>query len=502
MEHGPDPGLPRRRSLSTWLLIPLLATVASIMTAFAIWALVQRERTLLGEARRETQAYATALGLALDAAFRDPERSGVPEIVDRITEQPSIYAVLVYDADGAALFRPDTLNLGPTPPQVDTVLAEGAPREVERALGDVDVYSVVYPIRGPGGAVVGAFEVAQPLSFVRQEMGRTRGRFLLNTLVLFLAVTALIQWLVRRLVAGPLRQLSEGVRALGGGRLEHRIRLGGASGELADVAAEFNRMAHSLEQARVEVMRGAEERLALARHVRHSEKMAAIGQLAAGLAHEVGAPLHVIRGRADLLARRSTRSDPEARDLRIIVEQIDRITGIVRGLLDFTRQREPLLAPLELGGVAGEVLELLAAETRRSGVEVLRRVEGDDVVMGDKDQLQQVVLNLLLNAIQALGEVEGPRTIRLDVAPSVDERGQWVRLLVTDNGVGIPEESRDRIFEPFFTTKATGAGTGLGLAVARRIAEEHGGSLQVLPATDGTTIELRLPAAPGHDHGE
>lgn len=466
------------------------------MAAFALWSLTQRQRILTSEARRETQAYATALGLALDGAFREPNREGVPEIVERITREPSVYAVLVYDAQAHPLFLPDTLDLGPIPAQVDSVLADGSRREMERAFGDVAVYSVLSPIFARDGQVIGAFEVAQPLSFVSDEMRRTRIRFLLNTLVLFLVVTALLQWLVARLVSDPVRQLTEGVRAFGEGSLDRRIHLDGASGELSDVAAEFNRMAGSLEQARTDLVRGAEERLALARHVRHSEKMAAIGQLAAGLAHEIGAPLHVIRGRADLLARRAARPDPEARDLRIIVEQIDRITGIVQSLLDFTRHREPQMARVDLADVMDDVIELLAAECRRVGIDVHRSVDGNVTVHGDRDQLQQVALNLMLNAVQALAHKEGPRSLTVQVAEVADDHGDGVALTVADNGPGIPEEARERIFEPFYTTKAAGAGTGLGLAVARRIAEEHKGSLRLVPGGAGTCVRLVLPANP------
>jgi signal transduction histidine kinase len=493
---GPSGRRPLR--LATRLLIPLLTAVAGIMIGFALWALVQRERILVGEARRETQAYATALGLALDAAFRDPDRSGVPAIVDRITRQPSIYAVLVYDRDGKALFRPDTVELGPPPSAVGSVLATGLPTELERAIGDVDVYSVLQPILGEGGAVVGAFEVAQPLSFVEQEKARTRSRFLLNTVVLIAAVTVLIQWLVRRLVSDPLASFEEGVRAFGTGRLDHRIHLDTSIGELDAVAAEFNRMASSLEVARSDLVRGAEERLSLERHVRQAEKMAVIGQLAAGLAHEIGAPLHVIRGRADLLAKRTAGGEAESRALRIIVEQIDRITGIVRSLLDFARTREPRMVAVELGSVVDAVVELVSSETSRRGIEVSKARLTTARVLGDRDQLQQVVLNLLLNAVHALQDVDGRRSITLEIRDDAWAPGA-LSLRVTDSGPGIPVALRERVFEPFFTTKTDGAGTGLGLAMARRIVEEHGGTVSIEdpPTHRGTTVVVRLSAHEG-----
>jgi len=470
------------------------------MGAFALWALVQRERTLVAEARRETQAYATALGLALDAAFEDPGRPAVPEIVDRVTREPNIYAVVVYDAEGHRLFGPDSIAQSGPPPEVARALSGGTWAEYERSEDDVDVFSVVRPILSNDDAVVGAFEVLQPLSFVEQEKAGTRVRFLWNTLVLLVTLTAVILWLVRRLVSRPLAGFAEGVRALGRGRLDHRVDPGTTIGELATVAVELNRMAAGLEQARAELVRGAEERLALERHVRHSEKMAMVGQLAAGLAHEIGAPLHVIRGRADLMTKRTPGGEPRSRDLRIIVEQIDRITGIVRSLLDFARPKEPRLGPVDLVAVADGVLELLDTEIGPAGIEARREGLDAAVVRGDRDQLQQVLLNLLLNAAQAVRDQPGERSITLTVATSEDRGGEVV-LAVADSGPGIPAELRERIFEPFFTTKSDGRGTGLGLATARRIVEEHGGSVVVEEAPRGTSVTVRLPRYEGSGDG-
>ncbi|MCA9739318.1 MAG: ATP-binding protein [Gemmatimonadota bacterium] len=486
-----------RTSLASRLLLPLLLLVGGVMAAFAVWALVQRERTLIAEARRETQAYATALGLALDAAFQDPDRAGVPAIVRRISLQPSIYGVVVYDLEGRPVYGPgagaDSTDYA-TPEQVREVLRSGRPGEFERAQDDVDVYSVVRAIEDPDGRVVGAFEVLQPLSFVNQEQAATRVRFALNTLVLLASLTLALLWLVRRLVSEPLARFAEGVRALGSGQLDTRVDADAAIAELASVAAELNRMAAGLEQARTELLRGTEERLLLERQIRQAEKMAIIGQLAAGLAHEIGAPLHVIRGRADLMARRHARAGAESRDLSIIVQQIDRITRIVRSLLDFARPRERRPGPVDLVPLIDETLELVSMQFDAEGIELGRTGAPRAVVHGDRDALQQVLLNLLLNAQQAMSREPDrarPRAVTVDVG--LDDAG--VRVDVRDSGPGIAPEHRAQVFEPFFTTKADGGGTGLGLAVARLIIEEHGGVLELIDdGGPGTCLTLALPA--------
>ena len=456
---------------------------------------------MVADARRETQAYAIALGLALEQALRDPDGTAVPGIVERISQQPSVYGVVVYDLEGRPVFGPGATTSGAdfsTPEEVGRVLASGETTELERVQDEIDVYSVVRPILDEDGSIVGAFEVLQPLSAVQEETGRTRTRFILNTVVLVAAVTVLLLWLVRRLVSEPLGRFAEGVRELGTGRLDHRVDARARISELASVAEELNRMAAGLQMAQIELLRSAEERLGLERQIRQSEKMAMVGQLAAGLAHEIGAPLHVIRGRADLLIGRSSGSRAEARDLGIIVEQIDRIARIVRTLLDFARHGEPRLVPVDLVPVVDGVLELVSVELGRWGVEARRSGEPSAPVLGDRDQLHQVVLNLVLNASQALADVEGERSIEVRVVSEANGEGPEVVVEVTDSGPGIPAEYRDRIFDPFFTTKSDRAGTGLGLAVARWIVEDHRGRLGLVQRdVPGTTLAVHLPAYDG-----
>lgn len=474
--------------LGTRLLLPLLPTATLIMSVYAAWALIERENTLAPEARRETEAYATALALAFDHALRDVSPQSVQEIINQISRAPTVYGILVYDSTGLLTLASDPLHTpGTAPPAaLHEVLARGGADTFEREIEDQRVYSVLRAIRGTQGQIIGALEIAQPLSFIEAGKANVRRRYLLNTLTLLLALTLVTLWLVRRMVGRPMERLVGAANALGGGNLSHRIPEDPGGGELAQLAREFNAMAGSLESAQAAVVRQGEESLALERRLREAEKLATIGNLAAGLAHEIAAPLNVISGRAELLLKRE--ADPAAlnRNLRIIIQQINRITTIVRNLLDFARRREPRLERIDLGGVVEGVAEFLENELERGDVELICNGRGSAWVEGDPDLLHQVLVNLWLNALQAMEDASGPHrlTVRMDVTDNA------AITEIEDTGPGLAPEARQRLFEPFYTTKARG--TGLGLVVARSIIEEHGGSLEADNAPRGTGARFRI----------
>jgi signal transduction histidine kinase len=495
--------------LSSRLLLPLLLAVSVVMTLSAGWSLVERQRTLVAQGERETRAYAVALGLALEPAFRDPDRTDVQQIIDRISREAKIYGVLVYDAAGRPLFASAPVRLADSLPsaRVRRVVADGREAAMQRTIGEQEVYALVQPVMDGGGRVVGAFEVAQPLSFLYRERLRVTVRYVASTLLLVAAVTVLIRWMVGRLIAEPVTRLVGGVRALGRGELTHRIAEDFSAAELTELAGEFNRMTVHLADARRKLLAEAEGRVELERRLRQTEKLAAVGRLAAGLAHEIGAPLHVIRGRAETMLRREQEPEVRRRNLGIIVEQIGRITLIVRNLLEFSRRREPQVQDVDLAAVAERVLELLEGEFARAAIRVVREGSGPALIRGDPHLLHQVVLNIVLNAVQALESVPGKRelAVRFDEG-ALDgvHPGEYVAavaLEVEDSGPGIPEDVLPQIFEPFFTTRTGGQGTGLGLAVAVGIVEEHGGRIEAANrrgpdgAPAGAVFRVLLPAA-------
>ena len=217
-----------------------------------------------------------------------------------------------------------------------------------------------------------------------------------------------------------------------------------------------------------------------------AEQLATVGVLAAGLAHEIGTPMGVIRGHAESL---SNVVDDERSRWRVdtIIEQIDRITNIMQALLNLARPRAPVIEDVEITSVLETSVSFLGEKLARRGIDVVKNFAEVPPIRGDSEKLQQLFLNLILNGADAMPD---GGTLSLSVER---EAGNSLRVAIGDTGIGIEPEQLQRIFEPFFTTKAAGEGNGLGLVVARGIALDHGGELSATSSRNGTEFSLTLP---------
>jgi two-component system NtrC family sensor kinase len=234
---------------------------------------------------------------------------------------------------------------------------------------------------------------------------------------------------------------------------------------------------------------------AMEAHLIQSEKMAAIGQLVSGVAHELNNPLTSIAGLAELLLEREPLPDSPRQHIRIIHDQAERAGRIVRNLLTFARKETTQQTLVDLNDIVGRTSSLVAYDVRLRDVELISGLSGDAVpVHGDPHELQQILLNLLTNALQALASLPDGRVRRITIETGV--QGPTAFLMVRDTGNGVSEEHRPRLFTPFFTTKPAGQGTGLGLSLSYGIAQAHGGSLSYSPAPGGgACFMLTLPHA-------
>lgn len=221
--------------------------------------------------------------------------------------------------------------------------------------------------------------------------------------------------------------------------------------------------------------------------LRKTERIAELGTLASGMAHEIGTPMNVILGRAEYLYQRVT-DEGTKKGLATIVTQVERITKVMNQLLAFARRKTPERRAVDLGQAIDDSLEMFQERMTHSRITLEKVIDANmPSIHADRDQLVQVLINLVMNSIHAMPE--GGR-LRL----SLDREDSHVRLGVSDTGQGMPEEIRSKVFDPFFTTKDFGKGTGLGLTVVKGIIEEHGGTIEVESVVDkGTTFWIRLP---------
>ena len=315
------------------------------------------------------------------------------------------------------------------------------------------------------------------------------------------------RYLVSRLVTTPMEALVDATHAVAAGELSRRAPPGGTR--------EFDRLADSVNQMTERLL---DAQGALVR----AEKLASVGRLAAGVAHEVGNPLAAIANYVELLRRRGV--EPEI--VAAIEREALRIDVIVRSLLDYARPRSAERGRVDLGAVASRAVDLLRSQGVLRPVSVEVAVAGGlPPVLGDAAALEQVFVNLLLNAVDAAGEggriavvaaatrlgaseaerrssdaeQGAPGAPRLARRPSRHLEGAAdgslaVQVIVADSGSGVPAELVDRIFDPFFTTKAPGKGTGLGLAIVQRIVQDHGGRVDVTAAREGgAAFAVTLP---------
>jgi len=315
-----------------------------------------------------------------------------------------------------------------------------------------------------------------------------------------------------KLVGRLLQDLCPKLRPCGASLLENKK----AVEQLFDTAGEFHLVRGQGEQMLCEgsatlvdyhqrpvMQMNAREitgRKKMEQQLRQAEKLSALGQLVAGVAHELNNPLAVVMGYAQILSKHKGLDEKVDKDLLKILHESERAAKIVRNLLTFARPREPHWAVVDVNRLVTEVLETRDIQIQSANVQVLRRQAPDlPATKADADQLEQVLANLVTNAIQALDNHLGKRVIEV----TTETRGDKIRIAVADSGPGVPFQILDRIFDPFFTTKGPGKGTGLGLSICYSIMEEHKGKIWVeSEAGKGARFIAELPVVNCQDSGD
>ncbi|MGA2259520.1 MAG: HAMP domain-containing sensor histidine kinase [Thermoguttaceae bacterium] len=345
----------------------------------------------------------------------------------------------------------------------------------------------------------GGLEVTLPMS----ELEVNEREIIQRTVLLIggmLLISVLLAVLLGvRLVGRPLEQLIAKARRIGDGDLGGPVHLSSRD-ELAELAENLNAMCAKLAESQNKLRQETAARIVVLEQLRHADRLKTVGRLASGIAHELGTPLNVVAGRAGLISSGKLDAEQIAQSAGAIKLEADKMTTIIRQLLDFARASAPRKLPVDLRTIIRQTIDMLDSIAEKQKVRLIFAPDAEEAVAEvDAGQIQQVLTNLTINAIQAMpdgGEVQfaiGRRSGRSADGGS-DGPSAFYAVEVRDQGVGIPEEHMQQLFEPFFTTKEVGAGTGLGLSIAYGIVEEHGGWIDVTSRVgEGSCFTVYLP---------
>ena len=509
------------------LSFALIAASVLVTSIFGVLAIREEKRDLLDGMKRETWITVATLQPAVEFALVRQDSTQVQEFLDGLGHQ-RILGAAIYEPDGTPIIRSRGLPplSGPPVPDPRQVIADLSPAHAMVDVGGERVFAYAVPLldrRGRPSAVLAVYHLT---AYLDEDLSRERLAILIALIASSVLTAGLVFFIVNRAVSRPIDGLIRKVTALRHadfpGRAPAASALAAATSELADpfaapaapeeaalaaedlpaagggdelgrLAGEFDRMAEDLARSREALIGEAEKRLSVERGLRRFDRMATLGQLTSNLAHEVGTPLGVLRGRAEFLLSEVTDRLEARREVEIILAQIDRITRTIERFLSASRSSPPVNAPIAGDDLLREAAALVDLECRRQGIRLtVDTAAGDAPIHGQRDGLMQVLLNLAVNGIQAMPE---GGELRL-AARRAELRGRpAIEFAVTDTGSGIPEDIQKRIFEPFFSTRGT---TGLGLFISRSIVREHDGTTTVESTPGlGTTFRVRIPLGEG-----
>jgi two-component system NtrC family sensor kinase len=400
-------------------------------------------------------------------------------LVDRIKEVAGVDTVTIFFGDLRVSTNVMTVDnhraVGTRVSQevYDVVLEDGQDY-VGEAFVVNDTYITRYkPLHDHLGLVVGSLYVGA-LKSTFQALVDAFSKQVLIIAVLSILLAGIVAIPIARIITRPIVDLVEANQRLAQGDMRVRVDAQG-TGELAVLGHSFNRMVEELEQTQDELLQ--------------KEKLASMGQLAAGVAHEINNPLGTILLFSDMMYKEADEDDPRRDDLKMIINETTRCKSIVADLLNFSRQQNVMAQETNIHDLLEQVMDGLSVQPAFQDVKFVRHFgSGVPVIQADPNQLQQVFINLFNNAAEAM-DAEGTISI---TSSSLDHN--WVEIKISDNGIGIPPENLNKVFSPFFTTKTPGKGTGLGLSITYGIIKMHRGQISVQSQEgNGTTFTITLP---------
>jgi two-component system NtrC family sensor kinase len=527
------------KTLKFKVVVYLAIALTLAMLVFTVLVVQHQREQLLRNAVEQVAQISDVIKNSTRFAMLSNQPTYVDSIIRDVGNQGSIEKVRILNKDGTIIHSTYQPELGlkvdrkaeacvichrsdaPLEPIAQTQRSRiFSTPEGQRMLGSMDVirnepscYSANCHVHTKAQSVLGVLDIVYSLDDIDRKM-RTNAITLASLSLGFILIAAIsVGFFVHRLVYVPLRDLEAGAKRLSSGNLDETIPVRSAD-EFGQLAASFNSMTVALRKSEEELRdwgrtlehkvekRTQELRIAEAESAR-TEKLASVGLLAAGIAHELNNPLTGVLTFTTLLRKKMPDQSADAEDLDLVIRETKRCAAIIRRLLDFAREKTPEKKYADLNLVIEDTARIIERPASFRDIDIAMDLDPQlPQVWVDADLIKQVIMNMLVNAQHAI-EHEGSITVRSRLLPQPrsPEPGMdpvpTVEISIIDTGCGIPEKNLKRIFDPFFTSKEVGKGTGLGLSVSHGMVRAHAGSIEVDSVVGkGSTFRIYLPVEP------
>lgn len=507
-------------SLKTKILLMVIIAVFVIEGIFLYLNIRSLSRQILQKTEEEAFNLSETIRLSIRYAMIKDRRDDYQRIIDDVAKRKGIVEVRIFNKQGMITVSSDKSKVGTIvdkkaeacfgchkeneakvllPSDSKTRIYHTEKQSLLGLINPIYNEPSCYPCHPKSLNVLGVLDTTISLEDFEKEKKQIYNRMILSGVISVIIMSFLLSLLLTRFVNRPIEKLLTATRDAASGNLDTKVEID-SHDELGELAQSFNHMISELKRSRnaieewtqtleQKVRERTKELQQVQDQLIRAGKMAALGELAAGVAHEINNPLTGVLTFSSLMLKKVDANHPWKKDLENIVQQTTRCRNIVRGLLDFARQRKPDKKQCDIHSLIERTLTLLVNQAPFQNIKIVKEFKQDmPMILVDPDQIQQVFMNILINAADAMSKNGGTLTIKTDLKDEIAE------ISFTDTGCGMTKEQLSKLFTPFFSTKDPGKGTGLGLAISYSIIQNHNGDIEVESEFGkGSTFRIKLP---------
>jgi hypothetical protein len=481
--------------ISRVIILNIILLTVGVGT-FSLFNIRREQRHLIASTQESAELLLSTVEKSIFNSMRIGNSEDVQAILEMVGHSHRLANVRIFHPDGTILKSAHPQEIGTTVNRYDLALFQNQRSAGIYRVNGEEVLGIVKPIvsdercfhcHGVGRKVIGVLNLNLSLTDTTFKLRETTKFFMLSTVLIILLLSAGISFILLRFVRRPIQTMAARMADVEAGDLSVRL-VPPYEDEMGSLMRSFNSMVVNLEKAQQELQQCHYQQM------ERADRLASVGEMATGIAHEIKNPLAGISGAITVLADDFAEDDPRHEIVRQILEQIARLDKTATDLLYFGRPGKPEFSYADINDLVKKTLFFITQHPEARNIHRVKELTRDLPLVGvDEKQIQQVLFNIIINAIQAMKD-GGTLTV---VTDSVFRDGrEFVRVQVMDTGKGIPPEEIEHIFVPFFTTKTQG--TGLGLPICKKLMMQNGGTINVASSPgEGTTFTLELPAASG-----